>query len=80
MLQRRLPPQLLGDAHRLDRPEASDPLGPVRVLGVTRPLPVARHERVDAVGDHPATASAPFYGADSRLAGFRNDSGTPRRQ
>ena len=59
MLLQRLPPQLVGDAQRLDRTEATDTLRPVRVLGVARPLPVACHERTNAVGDHLAIVPAP---------------------
>ena len=39
--QERLTPQLLGDAQALPRPEASDALAPICVLGLTRRAPVA---------------------------------------
>ena len=77
MLQLRLPPQLFADAHRLERSEATDAIGPVRILGVTRPLPVARHERADAVGDHPVIVSPPADGLNPAALESREPTACP---
>ena len=52
VLRDHLTPQLLGNAQALQRPEASDALSPVRVLGLTHRAPVAGHELADAAGNH----------------------------
>lgn len=50
--------QVLGDGQPLQGAEASDPVAPVRILGVASRVPVATDELADAAGDHDTDCTA----------------------
>ena len=67
MLRKRLAPQLLGDAERLDWSEACDSLAPVIVLGLTRRAPISGDEVANPSRNHESIVAPGSPGCNSPL-------------